>query len=266
MKIFDFHVHAFVDSIAERAVSKLEVTSGIEPYTDGTINGLKEAMRKNDIYSALLLPVATKPTQQTTINNWAAEVADEQLYCCGSIHPDAEDAFEEIDRIKNLGLCGVKFHSEYQLFCPDEERMFPIYNKIAETGMFAIFHGGWDPLSPDLVRGTPESFANAAKKCPNLTFVTAHLGGMNLWDDVEKYLAGKFDNVYLDVSVIAGCISDEQLLRIIKTHGADKILYGSDCPWDNPNNEIAMIKNLPLSDEEKEMIFYKNAERLLERK
>jgi predicted TIM-barrel fold metal-dependent hydrolase len=45
--------------------------------------------------------------------------------------------------------------------------------------------------------------------------------------------------------------------------GADKVLFGSDCPWDDPANEIAMINRLPLTDEEKELIFYRNAERLL---
>ncbi|MBQ1518990.1 MAG: amidohydrolase family protein, partial [Ruminococcus sp.] len=51
--------------------------------------------------------------------------------------------------------------------------------------------------------------------------------------------------------------------RIIRKQGADKVLFGSDCPWDDPANEIAMIEDLPLTSEEKEMIFYRNAEKLL---
>ncbi len=263
MNYFDFHTHAFVDSLAERAVSKLAETSDIEPYTDGTISGLRANMRKNGVERALLLPVATKPSQQTTINNWAAEVMKDGIYCCGSVHPDAEDALEEISRIRSLGLCGVKFHSEYQLFHPDEERMLPIYEKIAEEGLFAVFHGGWDPFSKDYIRGTPERFASAVKRVPQLTFVIAHLGGMTLWDEVEEHLAGKFSNVCFDTGVIAGHISDAQLLRIIRTHGADKILFGSDCPWDDPSKEIGILEKLPLSREEKEQIFYKNAEKLI---
>ncbi len=263
MRIFDFHTHAFVDSLAERAICLLAETSDIMPFTDGTVAGLRAAMRGSGIDGALLLPVATKPTQQNTINNWAADIMGDGLYCCGSVHPDAEDALDEIMRIKSIGLCGVKFHSEYQLFCPDEEKMFPIYRKIAETGMFAVFHGGWDPLSKDYVRGTPERFARAAEAVPEMTFVIAHLGGMTLWDDVERYIAGKFDNVYLDVSVIAGYIDPEQLFRIIRAHGADRILFGSDCPWSDPVSEIKMINDLPLTDEEKEKIFVGNAEKLL---
>ena len=213
----------------------------------------------------MILPVATKPSQQTTINNWAAEVLGGGIYCCGSVHPDAEDAVEEIHRIKSLGLSGVKFHSEYQNFLPDEERMFPLYEAIAEEGLIAVFHGGWDPFSKDEIKATPERFAAAAREFPNLKIVAAHLGAMKLWDDVEKCLAGKSDNVLFDVSVIARYLTDySQVERIIKTHGTDKILFGSDCPWDDPSNEIAMINSLNLTETEKELIFFRNAERLLE--
>ena len=40
-------------------------------------------------------------------------------------------------------------------------------------------------------------------------------------------------------------------------------MFGSDAPWDNPMDEVNMINRLPLSDEERELIFYKNAEKLI---
>ena len=263
MRYFDFHTHAFIDSLAERASSGLAKTSGITPATDGTLKGLRKKLAENGIDRAMLLPVATKPSQQSTINNWAAEIMGDGIYCCGTVHPDAEDAVSEVERIKSLGLYGVKFHSEYQAFCPDEERMFPIYEKIAELGLIAVFHGGWDPYAGEVVRATPRSFAAAARTFPNLKMVAAHLGGIGMWDDVEKHLAGKYDNLWLDVSVISRYIDRDQLLRIIRMQGTEKVLFGSDCPWDEPANEIAMIEELPLSDHEKELIFYRNAERLL---
>lgn len=266
MKYFDFHTHAFTDSLAERALSALVDTSGKIPETDGTLGGLKKAMAENGIGEFMVLPVATKPSQQTTINNWASEITGGGVYSCGTVHPDSDNAPDEIDRIKSLGLCGVKFHPEYQDFLPDEERMFPIYQRIAENGLFAVFHGGYDPFgSPDNIKCTPQRMATVIEKFPSLTFVLAHLGGIYVWDDTEKYLAGRFDNLYLDVSVIASFNIDEnQLLRIVKKHGADKILFGSDCPWDNPSAEIDMINRLPISDSDKEKIFYKNAHGLLD--
>lgn len=264
MIYFDFHTHAFVDALAERALSGLSETSGIAPSTDGTLSGLKRLMADNGIEGAMVLPIATKPSQQTNINNWAAEISGGGIYCCGTVHPDAEDAVEEVERISSLGLRGLKFHSEYQFFRPDEERMYPVYRKAAELGLFLVFHGGWDPYGRSgEILATPRSFANLAGKFPELTIVAAHMGGMKLFDEVEDCLAGSFGNVYFDTGVVAGHISDEQLCRIIGSHGADKILFGSDVPWDEPSNEIEMIERLPLTYEEKELIFYKNAERIL---
>ena len=263
MRYFDFHAHAFADPIAERALSALSDTSSIAPATDGTVRGLRRIMAERNIDSALVLPVATKLSQQTTINNWAAEIMGDGLYCCGTVHPDAQDAVDEVRRIKELGLYGVKFHSEYQHFCPDDERMFPIYEKISELGLIAVFHGGWDPFGEGNIRATPQSFARVCEAFPDLTVVAAHLGGMKLWPDVERCLAGRYDDLYMDVGVVARYIDDETLLRIIRKQGADKVLFGSDVPWDDPAHEMAMIERLPLTQEEKELIFYKNAEKLL---
>ncbi|WP_303836865.1 amidohydrolase family protein [Ruminococcus flavefaciens] len=263
MRYFDFHTHAFTDELAKRAVSGLALTSGIEPATDGTVSGLRRKLEENGIDRGMMLPVATKPSQQEAINNWAASVMRDGLYCCGTVHPDAENTVAEVERIKALGLYGVKFHSEYQNFRPDEERMFPIYEKIAELGLIAVFHGGWDPYSKDEIKATPQSFAAVAGTFPKLKIVSAHLGGLNLWDDIEKYTAGRFHNLWFDVSVISRFISDEQLLRIIKKQGAERVLFGSDCPWDEPANEIDMINRLSLTDEEKELIFFRSAEKLL---
>ena len=264
MYYFDFHTHAFSEKIAQKAMASLAKTSGITPETDGTVKDLLKKCDDFGIQKVLILPIATKPSQQNIINTWAKEVMNDRVYCCGSVHPDADDALEELENIKNMGLFGVKLHPEYQLFYPDDEKLFPIYKKAAELRLPVIFHGGYDPLSPDIIRATPERFAVIAKAFPNLQIVAAHLGADRLWDDVEKYLAGKFDNVYLDTAVIADDISDEQALRIIKTHGADRILFGSDVPWDNPLDEVNLINRIDLSDEERELIFYKNAEKLIE--
>lgn len=265
----DFHTHAFADSIAERAISQLAKTSekcNLRPATDGTVKSLREVLVKNGVSKAVLLPIATKPTQQTTINNWAASLDDGFFYPFGTVHPLAEDKFEELERIKSLGLYGVKFHPDYQNFFVNDEMMFPIYKKCAELDLTVLFHSGYDPVSPDLYHCTSKAAAEVHDKVPEMTMILAHGGGMRDWDNVEKYLAGKEGKLYFDVSVIAHEIDHDQLFRIIKAHGADRILFGSDCPWDTPSYEISMINSLPLSDEEKEMIFYKNAEKLLSKK
>ena len=53
MKYFDFHVHAFTDELASRALSGLAETSGIVPATDGTVTGLRRKLEQNGIDRAL---------------------------------------------------------------------------------------------------------------------------------------------------------------------------------------------------------------------
>ena len=79
---------------------------------------------------------------------------------------------------------------------------------------------------------------------------------------MEDCIAGKFGNIWLDTAVVANYISDEQLCRIISAHGAERILFGSDAPWDDPMNEIKQLQRLTLSDNELELIFHGNAEQL----
>ena len=69
----DFHIHAYADEIADRAVQKLKDTANCNVYTNGRIDDTRQKLQEWGIDYGVLLPVATKPTQQTTINNWANE-------------------------------------------------------------------------------------------------------------------------------------------------------------------------------------------------
>ena len=80
--------------------------------------------------------------------------------------------------------------------------------------------------------------------------------------ETEEYLIGT--DILLDTALCArGNIPEEQLTRMIRRHGAEKVLLGSDFPWHRSEEEIALIRSLPLTEEEKAMILGGNAQRLL---
>ena len=83
--------------------------------------------------------------------------------------------------------------------------------------------------------------------------VLAHMGGNEMWDDVERYLVGQ--NVYFDTGVILNTMPQEQFLRIVHMHGADRILFGTDSPWADQKNFVALLEHMPLTEEEKAAIF-----------
>ena len=49
----------------------------------------------------------------------------------------------------------------------------------------------------------------------------------------------------------------------IDKKGTDRILFGSDCPWNAPSWDVGMLKTMGLTPDEEEKIFYKNAEKIL---
>ena len=263
MNYIDFHVHAFADKIAERTIHTLQQTAKTQPETNGTLSDTKSKMKAWGIDGFCVLSIATKPTQHLVCNNWAASCKSETVFPFGSIHPDGNDVFQELERIHQLGLYGIKLHPDYQHFFIDEPRMFPIYRKCGELGLPIIFHAGVDPVCPECIHCTPKSAVKVLESVPNTTFILAHLGGNLLWKEAETVLAGNFENLYLDTALSGTYTEEEQLFRIIQKQGTDKILFASDCPWDNPKKTAEKIKHLGLTPEQEHAIFAGNAEKIL---
>lgn len=259
--LIDMHVHMFPDQLAEKALHSLARICRCQYLTDGTVDGTSEKLREWGVDVCAALSIATKPTQQTSVNNWAASVQSKSIRCFGSVHPDSPDAVNELNRIKSLGLCGVKLHPDYQNFFIDEARMFPIYEAISELGLPVTFHTGRDPLSPDLVHASPAAVARVADLFPRMKIIAAHLGGMAMYGEVEEVLAGK--NIFFDTAMCARLCPPEQFERIIKKHGSERILFASDCPWSRSCDEFEYIEKTHLSAVEKENIYWRNAAELL---
>ena len=78
-----------------------------------------------------------------------------------------------------------------------------------------------------------------------------------MWDEAEATLVGS--DVVLDLSHTFFWMDDAQILRMIKNHGAEKILFGSDAPWQDPGEVLEAFLRLPLSDRERQRICYANA-------
>ena len=98
----DFHIHAYADEIADRAVQKLKDTANCNVYTNGRIDDTRQKLKEWGVDYGVLLPVATKPTQQTTINNWAKEQNHGNIISFGTVHPDSEELYSELERISSL--------------------------------------------------------------------------------------------------------------------------------------------------------------------
>ena len=259
--IIDFHTHAFPEKIAEMAMEKLSFASGgLMPQTDGTVKDLLQVMKRDGVAKSVLLGIATNEKQQTAVNDFVKSQEREEIIPFGSVYPWAEDALEELERIKCMGMKGVKFHPEYQHFFVDDEKMKPIYKKASQLGLIILFHAGEDMGYPPPYHATPERLRKVAKWI-DTPMVCAHWGSANMGEDVLKYLCDI--PVYFDTAFGYAAMPKDRAQRILDKKGAEWILFGSDCPWHAPNWDIGMIETLDLSENDKEKIYYKNAEKLL---
>lgn len=261
-RVIDIHTHIFPDHIAARAVQQLAGRSGETAFLDGTAGGLEASMRRCGVEISVTQPVSTKASQVPSVNAFAIELnARPSLVNFGTLFPDYDGNAAEIERLRRAGIKGVKFHPDYQLFYVDEDRMLPLYRQMAKAGLIAFFHAGVDIGLGPPYHGNPDRLANVRAAVPDLVMVAAHLGGYEMWDDVEKHLVGK--DLYLDTSYTLTHIPPEQFLRIVRAHGVEKVLFGTDSPWAEQGTEIQLVEKSGLTERELSAVFYDNAARLL---
>ena len=265
--IIDFHTHAFPEKIAARTIEALIANvSRISDYpmrncTDGTASGLLDIEKRAGVDLAVVLPIVTNPKQTETVNRVARETNEANcgLYSFGSIHPADPDAIAWIDRLADEGFKGIKLHPEFQGYYADE--MIEVYRRAASYGMTVVFHAGRDIGYPPPVKTTPDMLLRIVDKIPDIKLVAAHLGSWMMWDEVAAKLCDT--PIYFDTAFIADFIDKSLARDIIVSHGADKILFGSDCPWENPVHTLDFLNSLDIDPNDLEKICGENAAGLL---
>ena len=272
--IIDTHTHIFPESIAKRAIESLEKIAeagagrkgALKARTDGTLDGLKRSMRENGIDYSVVLPVATKPSQFESINSYAAEInGKDGIISFGGIHPECDNVFEKLSYIKSLGLRGVKVHPDYQQCYVDDPKYLEIVEGCIKLGLYITFHAGWDIGYPEPMHCSPEAFRNAyaplfekypsEKEHPHV--ILAHLGGVTTAKRTLDTLCGM--PIYLDMAFTLEYMETDDIVKIIRTHGADRILFATDSPWSDQGICKQKLLSLPITNEEKELIAYKNS-------
>ena len=260
MKIIDFHNHIFPHKIAPKVIDQLGNYYHYEMHGTGEVDNLVKLSKDAGIYKVLVHSTATKLTQVETINDYVAEQVRLQngyFIGFGTMHQDYDGYKEELARMKQLGLHGIKLHPDFQGFEIDCDKMQRIYEAIGNS-FPVLMHVG--DVHTDM--SSPKRLSKMVDKFPEVTFIAAHFGGYSNWDEAYEYLCGR--NVYFDTSSSLDKLSDADAMKIIKKHGVDKMLYASDYPIVTHKECLERFMKLPLTDEERNMMFYDNAAKLLD--
>lgn len=173
-----------------------------------------------------------------------------------------------ITYLKTGKIYGVKFYPGYEDFYPCEEKLLPFYEEVSKLGKPVIFHTGLlqQGVPGKLKQSHPLNIDELAQKFPELKIVMAHFG--NPWVIDATMVAWRNKNVYVDLSGYFGSsISPEHIkffkydLKILTgwLEGYQKCLFGTDWPIAPQNDYLKTVRSLPMSEVEKELVFWKNA-------
>ena len=272
--IIDFHTHTFPDELAVKTIPYLEKMGGFIARTNGTIKGLEKSMEDANIDISVLLPVVTNPKQVVKINNCAIENNKlGKFISFGGMHPDYELYEEELKRLKDNGIKGIKLHPDYQDTFFDDDKYAKIIDYAFSLGLIVITHSGVDYGFTGEVKATPVRIKNLLSKLKNKgILVLAHMGYTYKWDMVIDELKGY--DVYFDLALSLGnlvrngvttpLMDEDTLINFINTFGSDKILFATDSPWMDQKESVDTFNSYKkISNTDKENILYKNAVRLL---
>ena len=216
--IIDFHTHAFPDAIANKTIEILMDKARLPSFCDGTVSCLKRSSKEAGVDISVVLPIATRPGQEDTINKFACEINNtDRIISFGSVHPKSENYKEILDKIKGYGLKGIKLHPDYQGFFIDDEKTYPIIEYAAKLGLIIVYHAGLDLGIRGQIRCTPLRARKMLRQIGYDKIVLAHMGSHALSGDVMDVLCG--ENVYFDTSFSLGKMPDSHVYEIIKTHG-----------------------------------------------
>ncbi len=260
MKIIDFHTHVYPDAIAQKAAQSIcdfyELEGG---GMNGTVSTLLERGKAAGISQFVVLPVGLKPGSVAHINNFIAAECQQhpEFYGFGTLHAAMEDLTQELQRVAELGLKGIKFHPDTQLFDIDDPRLFPAYEMMAGK-MPLMLHMGdkrYNYSHPRRLRHVLELF-------PDLQVIAAHFGGYSVYDEAMEYLSDK--DCIMDISSSLMFMSKEKAVSLINHYGAQRLVYGTDFPLWDPMVEVPRFLDLPLTLAQKEQIAYKTAQSLFQ--
>jgi len=213
--------------------------------------------------------------------------------------PYVDEALKEIDRATGeLGLKYFHTHSTYGKTRLSNEKYEPIIKKCAELDIPIYIHPAYqdDPyfasmgfayagaglgFGVDVMKTFDELVIGGVfDRYPNLKIILGHLG------EFTPYLLARMDNMidifrgqdpmirckknfseYIkngNIFITTSGIFDETAVKFaMEQIGVDHIMFGADFPYENCKRSVDFVLNLDISDEDKEKICYKNAEKYI---
>jgi predicted TIM-barrel fold metal-dependent hydrolase len=235
------------------------------------------------------------------VNDELARVCEkyrENFVGLASLAPqDSENARDEFERaVRELGLRGVKLHSNIGGKYPDAPEFHYLFEMADKLGFPIYLHPTQSNISP--LRGYGYGLAGPAfgytfdaalsalriilsgvlDKYPGAKIILGHLGETlpfiikridfaykHGWHSMDLPKLRKLPSEYLFTNFYfgtAGNFHQPSLKCAYDTFGPDRLLFASDCPYENIEDSVTYIKQSTIPTEDQQKIFYINARKI----
>ncbi len=270
-KVFDAHAHwsrlvsypRWPVTILQNLLSIDEISELVREHWE--LRTQRGWARKADLYvktldyyhidRAVLLPVFTFDRK---FSAFVGRRHPERVVPFGYISPSAKKFDEQLAFIKATRFPGVKVHPSFGRWSPQVPAHRVNFEKLLawarDHKAVVICHTGSHAYVRD--------FVPVLQAFPEVKFILGH-SGLSHQADQAIDAARQCPNTYLELS---GGYYQYQFERAVRDPaiGPERVLYGSDLPSLHPLVEQEKIFALPISEAERELIFWKNMQRLLQ--
>ncbi len=278
LKAIDTHVHPWDEvSLESMGGGRKEIMAKyfgrkIEPVS---MSALADQYRERGMMAVLL-------ASDDSTHSGLPPVPNDHMAKAVKDHPDVFLAFAGVDPWKGklaideakrakeeLGLVGLKFNPGRQLFFPNDNQFYPLWETAARLGLICLFHTGMmgngagtrGGLGFKLKYTAPLPYLDdIAADFPELTIISAHPAWP--WQEEQLAVAQHKGNVYIDLSGWAPKYFSPSLIQYVNTRLQDRTLFGSDWPVITPERWMEEFNDLPIKPEVRSKILLENAKAL----
>ena len=158
------------------------------------------------------------------------------------------EALQELQRCHDAGAVGLYLHPTRQGFMPTDPIARPIFDFARDVRWPVAIHTG-TYINSDVL-----AVAEVARVYREVTFICDNAGFTDMWFELPGLLA-EHPNVLLCSSLIWA----RAILLTVKSHGAQRVLFGSGEPRDSLEAALKRIERIDLKDADRKAILRDNA-------
>lgn len=257
--------------VFEKAINAMGMSKAEYLAQAQTIEEIVDGLQRNHVVKAVIVGRDIETTFSIPNNNDEVRAFCEQYpnLFCGFVgadpHKEKHTIKDITHRIKNEGFSGVAIDPLHARIQADDEKYYPIYSECCNLNVPIIITGGPARFTKNtLLRNChPEQIDRIANDFPALKIVISH----GAWPFVNEMIGVSYrhTNVYMELSEYELFPQSNSYLEAANTILKERILFASAHPGVNYKKAIELYEKLPLHDDVRENIMWKNAKSFLEK-